>query len=70
MHIGKCISLFQLKGMQEDTKEVAHGKKITQMQKKSCKIALFSSISATESLKPYTYTYCLFCFVFSTQGVD
>ena len=49
--------------MQEVTKEVAHAwEKITQMQKKSCQIALFSSISAIESLNP-----CI-VFVFSTQG--
>ena len=39
------MHLFQLRGMQEVTKEVAHAwEKITQMQKKSCQIALFSSI--------------------------
>ena len=51
--------------MQEVTKEVAHAwEKITQMQKKSCQIALFSSISAIESLNP-----CI-VFVVSTQGVS
>ena len=59
------MHLFQLRGMQEVTKEVAHAwEKITQMQKKSCQIALFSSISAIESLNP-----CI-VFVVSTQGVS
>ena len=55
--------LFQLKGMQEVTKEVAHGKKNHTNANKSCQIALFSSKSATESLKPYTV-------FFSTECVD
>ena len=49
--------------MQEVTKEVTHGKKNHTNARKSSQIALFSSKSATERLKPYTI-------FFSTQGVD
>ena len=44
--------LFQLKGMQEVTKEVAHGKKITQMQ-----INLVKLPYSAQKVLPYEYVY-------------
>ena len=52
LDFNKRISLFQLKGMQEVTKEVAHGKKITQMQ-----INLVKLPYSAQKVLPYEYVY-------------